>query len=210
MHFHHSPSHAWVCCLWTLSRSLPRLSFAFSCWGSKCLLFLSCSWACVSVSTFESPASFSEQRLPGFALPVPPSLFGGGGAGRGSWDVTGAPLSGDIAPCKPRRRCLCGMSCHHPRITWGSTSLSCKPPEEIFPSSSPFLCGQDRVASRPVAWQRRLQAAFGRLGCRRCGTLGGRRITVLGTFQPVVGSHLAAAFILFLPSGASARLSGGL
>ena len=170
--------------------------------------FLAPRLACLCLLLKVLLRSRSSACLVSLCRSLPPSL--GGGAGRGSWDVTGAPLSGDIAPCKPRRRCLCGMSCHHPRITWGSTSLSCKPPEEIFPSSSPFLCGQDRVASRPVAWQRRLQAAFGRLGCRRCGTLGGRRITVLGTFEPVVGSHLAAAFILFLPSGASARLSGGL
>ena len=112
MHFHHSPSHAWVCCLWTLSRSLPRLSFAFSCWGSKCLLFLSCSWACVSVSTFESPASFSEQRLPGFALPVPPSLFGGGRAGGAGMSLV--PLS---LATSPRASPAAGVSVECPATT---------------------------------------------------------------------------------------------
>lgn len=169
------------------------------------LLLGLCVCVCFRKSCFVLRAALAWFRFAGPSLPL-----SGGGAGRGSWDVTGGPLSGNIAPCKPRRRRLCGMSCHHPRITWGSTSLSCKPPEEIFPSSSPFLCGRDRVASRPVARQRRLRAALGRLGCWCCGTLGGRRITVLGTFEPVVGSHLAAAFILFLPSGASARPSGGL
>ena len=39
---------------------------------------------------------------------------------------------------------------------------------------------------------------------------GRRQRPFLGTFEPVVGSHLASAFILSLPSGASARPSGGL
>lgn len=62
------------------------------------------------------------------------------------------------------------------------------------------------VASRRVARRRRLRAELGRSGGRRGGVPGGRRQRpVLGTFEPVVGSHLAAAFILSLPSGASAR-----
>lgn len=56
------------------------------------------------------------------------------------------------------------------------------------------------VASRRVARRRRLRAELGRLGGRRCGVPGGRRQRpVLGTFEPVVGSHLAAACILSLP-----------
>ena len=39
---------------------------------------------------------------------------------------------------------------------------------------------------------------------------GRRQRPFLGTFEPVVRSHLASAFILSLPSGASARPSGGL
>ena len=82
----------------------------------------------------------------------------------------------------------------------GIAALSWQPPGERSPGSSPFLCGRGRVASRRVARRRRLRAELGRLGGRRCGVPGGRRQRpVLGTFEPVVGSHLAAACILSLP-----------
>ena len=163
MHFPHAPAHACVWCLWTWSRSLPRLSFVFSCWGSECLLrFLSCSWACVSVSVsaFESPALFSEQRLPGFALPVGPSLppslpplppsFGGKGSG-GARVVTGAPLSAPEPPPPASPWNVPPTTTLEPHVcVWGgggSASPSGQPPEEIVPSSSSFLCGRGRVAS---------------------------------------------------------------
>lgn len=231
MHFPHPPALACVCCLWTWSRSLPRLSFVFSCWGSECLLrFLSCSWVCVSVSVsaFQSPALFSEQRLPGFTLPVGPflppslppsspplpslppslshSLFWGEGV-RGSPGCHWCPSLGPRAPAA-------GVSVECPPTTLesrgGSASPSGQPPEEIVPSSSPFLCGRGRVASRgSEAEEAPARArAFGRPAR---WLLGGRRQRpVLGTVEPVVRSHLAAAFILSLPSGASARPSGGL
>ena len=56
------------------------------------------------------------------------------------------------------------------------------------------------VASRRVARRRRLRAELGRLGGRRGGVPGGRRQRpVLGTFEPVVGSHLAAAYVVSPP-----------
>ena len=170
------------------------------------LLFLSCSWACLSASAFQSPALFSEQRSPWFRFAgpsLPPSLplFRGRG-GRGSLRCRSlVPLSPPTPPRAPTaRRRLRGMSPQHPGIAWGSESPSWQPPEEILPSVSPFLCGRGRVASRRVARRRRLRAELGRLGGRRCGVPGGRRQRpVLGTFEPVVGSHLAAACILSLP-----------
>ena len=108
----------------------------------------------VSVSAFESPALFSEQRLPGFALPVgpslppsfPPSLFWGKGV-RGSQGCHWCPPLGPRAPAA-------GVSVECPPTTLesrggggGSASPSGQPPEEIVPSSSPFLCGRGRVTS---------------------------------------------------------------
>lgn len=114
------PARACLCVLSLdfVTVPLPRLSFVFSSWGVRVspsfpflLLGLRvrvCVCVSVSVSAFESPALFSQQRLPGFVLPVPPSLppsrpplSGARGAG-GSWDVTGAPLSAHPAP-SPRR-----------------------------------------------------------------------------------------------------------
>ena len=70
----------------------------------------------VSVSAFESPALFSQQRLPGFALPVPPSLppsfspslppaplFRGAG-GRGFLGCHWCPLSPPTPPRAPAGR----------------------------------------------------------------------------------------------------------
>ena len=130
----------------------------------------------VSVSAFESPALFSQQRLPGFALPVPPSLppsfspslppaplFRGAG-GRGFLGCHWCPLSPPTPPRAPVvRRRLRGMSPQHPGIAWGSESPSWQPPEEILPSVSPFLCGRGRVASRRSAAEAPGRArAFGR------------------------------------------------
>lgn len=171
MHFPHPAAPAWVCCLRTLSRSLPRLSCVFSRWGFRVclLLFLSCSWACLSASAFQSPALFSEQRSPWFRFAgpsLPPSLplFRGRG-GRGSLRCRSlVPLSPPTPPRAPTaRRRLRGMSPQHPGIAWGSESPSWQPPEEILPSVSPFLCGRGRVASRRSAAEAPGRArAFGR------------------------------------------------
>ena len=210
------PTRACLCVLSLdfVTVPLPRLSFVFSSWGVRVspsfpflLLGLRvrvCVCVSVSVSAFESPALFSQQRLPGFVLPVPPSLppaplFRGPG-GPGVPGMSLVPLSPPTPPRAPAARLrLRGMSPHHPGIAWGIASLSWQPPGERSPGSSPFLCGRGRVASRRVARRRRLRAELGRLGGRRCGVPGGRRQRpVLGTFEPVVGSHLAAACILSL------------
>ena len=133
------------------------------------LLFLSCSWACLSASAFQSPALFSEQRSPWFRFAgpsLPPSLplFRGRG-GRGSLRCRSlVPLSPPTPPRAPTaRRRLRGMSPQHPGIAWGSESPSWQPPEEILPSVSPFLCGRGRVASRRSAAEAPGRArAFGR------------------------------------------------
>ena len=77
------PTRACLCVLSLdfVTVPLPRLSFVFSSWGVRVspsfpflLLGLRvrvCVCVSVSVSAFESPALFSQQRLPGFVLPVP-------------------------------------------------------------------------------------------------------------------------------------------
>lgn len=158
MHFPHAPAHACVWCLWTWSRSLPRLSFVFSCWGSECLLrFLSCSrgLACLCLCLLSKVllCSLSSACLVSLCRSVPPSLppslppsFGGKGS-EGARVVTGAPLS---APEPPPPASPWNV----PPPPWnrvggggGSASPSGQPPEEIVPSSSPFLCGRGRVTS---------------------------------------------------------------
>ena len=194
MHFPHPPPHTWVCCLWALSRSLPRLSYVFSCWGPECLLFLSCSWACVSGSAFQSPALFLQQHLPGFTLPVlqqhlpgftlpvppslPPSLFRGREARESRMPLL--PLS---LPTPPRAPACVSMKCIPP------TTLESLGGVHLLRGS---LLRRSFPAPLPSSVAGRRQRPF------------------LGTFEPVVRSHLASAFILSLPSGASARPSGGL
>ena len=217
MHFPHPAAPAWVCCLRTLSRSLPRLSCVFSRWGFRVclLLFLSCSWACLSASAFQSPALFSEQRSPWFRFAgpsLPPSLsFGGGGAG-GVCDA--ARWCPSLRRPRPEPPPPAGVSVECPPSTpesrGGVSLLRGSLLRRSFPASLPSSAAG--VASRRVARRRRLRAELGRLGGRRGGVPGGRRQPpVLGTFESLVGSHLAAACILSLPSGASARPpSGGL
>ena len=180
MHFPHPPPHSWVCCLWTLSWSLPRLSFVFSCWGPECLLlFLSCSWACVSVSAFQSPALFFQQCSPGFTLPVPPSLplslFRGREAGESRMPLV--PLSLPTPPRAPDRLRL----------------------HEMYPPTTLESLGGVRLL-RGSLLRRSFPAPL------PSSAAGRRQRPVLGTFEPVVGSHLAPAFILSLPSGASTRI----
>ena len=174
-----------------------------------------CVRVCFRKSGFVLPAALAWFRFAGPSLPpslppsllfsLPPSLppaplFRGAG-GRGFLGCHWCPLSPPTPPRAPAARPrLRGMSPHHPGIAWGIAALSWQPPGERSPGSSPFLCGRGRVASRRVARRRRLRAELGRLGGRRCGVPGGRRQRpVLGTFEPVVGSHLAAACILSLP-----------
>ena len=94
---------------------------------------------------------FAGRSLPPSLPPSPPSLFWGEGV-RGSPGCHWCPSLGPRAPaagvsveCPPP---------HHPGTAcvcvWGgggSASPSGQPPEEIVPSSSPFLCGRGRVAS---------------------------------------------------------------
>ena len=191
MHFPHPPPHTWVCCLWALSRSLPRLSYVFSCWGPECLLFLSCSWACVSGSAFQSPALFLQQHLPGFTLPVlqqhlpgftlpvppslPLSLFRGREAGESRMPLV--PLSLPTPPRAPDRLRL----------------------HEMYPPTTLESLGGVRLL-RGSLLRRSFPAPL------PSSAAGRRQRPVLGTFEPVVGSHLAPAFILSLPSGASTRI----
>ena len=178
------PARACLCVLSLdfVTVPLPRLSFVFSSWGVRVspsfpflLLGLRvrvCVCVSVSVSAFESPALFSQQRLPGFVLPVPPSLppslppaplFRGPG-GPGVPGMSLVPLSPPTPPRAPAARLrLRGMSPHHPGIAWGIASLSWQPPGERSPGSSPFLCGRGRVASRRSAAEAPGRArAFGR------------------------------------------------
>ena len=184
-----------------------------------------CVRVCFRKSCFVLPAALAWFRFAGPSLPpslppsfppfLPPSLpppsFGGPGAG-GSWDVTGAP---SLRPPRPEPP----PPARPPASPW-----NCPPPppgpgggggggggggrgSRLFRGSlqgrdlpAPLPSSAAGVASRRVARRRRLRAELGRLGGRRCGVPGGRRQRpVLGTFEPVVGSHLAAACILSLP-----------
>ena len=94
------------------------------------------------------------------------------------------------------------LSPHHPGIAWrgGRGSRLFRGSLQGRDLPAPLPSSAAGVASRRVARRRRLRAELGRLGGRRCGVPGGRRQRpVLGTFEPVVGSHLAAACILSLP-----------
>lgn len=175
-----------------------------------------CVRVCFRKSGFVLPAALAWFRFAGPSLPpsLPPSLLfslppsrpslsGGRGPGVPGMSLV-PPLSAHPAP-SPRRPPASPWNVPPPpwnRVGGGGgiAALSWQPPGERSPGSSPFLCGRGRVASRRVARRRRLRAELGRLGGRRCGVPGGRRQRpVLGTFEPVVGSHLAAACILSLP-----------
>ena len=215
------PARACLCVLSLdfVTVPLPRLSFVFSSWGVRVspsfpflLLGLRvrvCVCVSVSVSAFESPALFSQQRLPGFVLPVPPSLppslppsrpppsFGGPG-GRGFLGCHWCPSLRPPRPEPPPPACV--------SVACPPTTLESRGGSRLFRGSlqgrdlpAPLPSSAAGVASRRVARRRRLRAELGRLGGRRCGVPGGRRQPpVLGTFEPVVGSHLAAACILSL------------
>lgn len=195
----------------------PSVSFvSFLAPGFACLclcllskvLLCSPSSACLVSLCRSVPPSLppSSPPLPSLPPSLSHSLFWGEGV-RGSPGCHWCPSLGPRAPAA-------GVSVECPPTTLesrgGSASPSGQPPEEIVPSSSPFLCGRGRVASHgSEAEEAPARArAFGRPAR---WLLGGRRQRpVLGTVEPVVRSHLAAAFILSLPSGASARPSGGL
>ena len=178
----------------------PRLVCLCPCLLSKVLL-CSPSSACLVSLCRSLPPSF-----PPFLPPsLPPPSFGGPGAG-GSWDVTGAP---SLRPPRPEPP----PPARPPASPWNCppTTLESRGGggrgSRLFRGSlqgrdlpAPLPSSAAGVASRRVARRRRLRAELGRLGGRRCGVPGGRRQRpVLGTFEPVVGSHLAAACILSLP-----------
>lgn len=175
-------------------------------------------WVCFPKSCFVLAAAFAWFHFTGlaatfawfhFAGPsLPPSLFRGREARESRMPLL--PLS---LPTPPRAPACVSMKCIPPTTLeslGGVHLLRGSLLRRSFPASLPSSAAG--VASRRVARRRRLRAELGRLGGRRGGVPGGRRQRpVLGTFESLVGSHLAAACILSLPSGASARPpSGGL
>lgn len=177
-----------------------------------------CVRVCFRKSCFVLPAALAWFRFAGPSLPpsLPPSLLfslppsrpplsGGRGPGVPGMSLV-PPLSAHPAPSPrrpPARPRLRGIVPPPPwnRVAGGGRG------SRLFRGSlqgrdlpAPLPSSAAGVASRRVARRRRLRAELGRLGGRRCGVPGGRRQRpVLGTFEPVVGSHLAAACILSLP-----------
>lgn len=166
-----------------------------------------CVRVCFRKSCFVLPAAlalfhFAVPSLSPSLLPSPHSLPLGGQGLRfpGMSQVPLSLLTPPRDPATPRR--LRGMSPHHPGIAWrgGRGSRLFRGSLQGRDLPAPLPSSAAGVASRRVARRRRLRAELGRLGGRRCGVPGGRRQRpVLGTFEPVVGSHLAAACILSLP-----------
>ena len=173
---------------------------------------------CFPKSCFVLRAALAWFRFAGPSLPPSLSLslslsFGGGGPGESAMPLAGAPLSADPASAPSPHRPPASpwnVPPSTPGSRGGVSLLRGSLLRRSFPASLPSSAAG--VASRRVARRRRLRAELGRLGGRRGGVPGGRRQRpVLGTFESLVGSHLAAACILSLPSGASARPpSGGL
>ena len=96
---------------------------------------------------------------------LPPSLSLSGEGGRGSLGCRWCPSLRRPRPEPPPP--AGGVSVDSPPTTpesrGGCASPSWQPPEEILPSSSPFLCGRGRVASRRSAAEAPGRArAFGR------------------------------------------------
>ena len=115
-------------------------------------------WVCFPKSCFVLAAAFAWFHFTGlaatfawfhFAGPsLPPSLFRGREARESRMPLL--PLSLPTPLRAPACLCLHEMyPPHHPGIAWGSTSPSWQPPEEILPSSSPFLCGRPATATLP-------------------------------------------------------------
>ena len=171
-----------------------------------------CVRVCFRKSCFVLPAALAWFRFAGPSLPpsllfsLPPSrppLSGGRGPGVPGMSLV-PPLSAHPAP-SPRRPPASPWNC--PPTTLESRGGGRGGGSRLFRGSlqgrdlpAPLPSSAAGVASRRVARRRRLRAELGRLGGRRCGVPGGRRQRpVLGTFEPVVGSHLAAACILSLP-----------
>ena len=161
-----------------------------------------CVRVCFRKSCFVLPAALAWFRFAGPSLPPSlPPLFRGAG-GRGFLGCHWCPLSPPTPPRAPAARPPARVSVECP-----PTTLESRGGSRLFRGSlqgrdlpAPLPSSAAGVASRRVARRRRLRAELGRLGGRRCGVPGGRRQRpVLGTFEPVVGSHLAAACILSLP-----------
>ena len=166
-----------------------------------------CVRVCFRKSCFVLPAALAWFRFAGPSLPpsllfsLPPSrppLSGGRGPGVPGMSLV-PPLSAHPAP-SPRGPPASPWNVPPPpwNRVGGSRLLRGSLQGRDLPAPLPSSAAG--VASRRVARRRRLRAELGRLGGRRCGVPGGRRQRpVLGTFEPVVGSHLAAACILSLP-----------
>ena len=202
------PTRACLCVLSLdfVTVPLPRLSFVFSSWGVRVspsfpflLLGLRvrvCVCVSVSVSAFESPALFSQQRLPGFVLPVPPSLppslpppsFGGPG-GRGFLGCHWCPSLRPPRPEPPPPACV--------SVACPPTTLESRGGSRLFRGS---LQGRDLPAPLP-------SSAAG-VASRRVASLGG------GGSGPSSGVWAAGAVASPAAgdsdpsSGRSSRLSG--
>ena len=153
-----------------------------------------CVCVCFRKSCFVLPAAlawfhFAFPSLSPSLLPPPPFLWGDRGCG--------------FLEC---HKCPSLCSPHPETLPPPGVSVECPPTtlelhrgSHLFRGSllerglpAPLPSSAAGVASCHVAWWQKLWAELGLLGAWR-------QRPVLGTFKPVVGSHLAAACILSLP-----------
>ena len=160
------------------------VSFSFLAPGLACLGLLSkvllCS--CSSICLVSLYRSCSNICLVSLCRSLPPSLPPSLFRGREARESR-MPLLPLSLPTPPRAPACVSMKCIPP------TTLESLGGVHLLRGS---LLRRSFPAPLPSSVAGRLQRPF------------------LGTFEPVVRSHLASAFILSLPSGASARPSGGL
>ena len=161
--------------------------------------FLGCHWCPLSPPT---PPRAPAARPPASPWNVPPppwNRVAGGGGGGGGAGGGGGGRRGGVGPA-PHPSQWGGKRVGGGGAGGGRGSRLFRGSLQGRDLPAPLPSSAAGVASRRVARRRRLRAELGRLGGRRCGVPGGRRQRpVLGTFEPVVGSHLAAACILSLP-----------
>ena len=193
---HGASTQVEFCFLFLGGPSVSFFSFLAPRLACPCLCLCVCVCVCFRKSCFVLSAALAWFRFAGPSLPPSRAPLSGARGAGGSWDVTGAPLSAHPAP-SPRRPPASPW--HVPPPPWNRVGDRVSFVAASRGEISRLLSLPLRPGSRRVARRRRLRAELGRLGGRRCGVPGGRRQRpVLGTFEPVVGSHLAAACILSL------------